>query len=237
MPVSQETYGLVTSIAVAKDFIGTGVPSNKHDEFIQALILQVEDDVESICNRKFKSRTYTRDGSAPAKSYLDGTGGPTIWLPNPPITAITSIKRRFTDSSTLTEGADNDFTFDPWSGAVTLNRAIYDWRAGRNYVSTVQWPAEKKVIPVTYTGGFLTLKSGDVGYDSDADAEFGWHTVARQVELAVLLQVKLLYKRFTSKSQDVASYSTTGGTFNFRSEPFSPEAMKILQRFKIPRLH
>lgn len=221
MPVLEESNDL-TTLPVAKQYIGAAVNQGEDDDLLAKMIRQVSDLAERYCGRKFKSRSHVHDGTTPARAFLDGTGSPHLFLPDPPITAIDTFFYRFDDTTELVEGPDEDYVLEPFAGIVTLTGGSFT--------------KERNSIEITYDGGFLTLEVGDVGYNAEADEEFGLAKVAQDLELSVLIQLKLLYDRRNRRSQDTTSYSTAGGTFTFKGFPVADETRMIWDSYKIRTL-
>lgn len=69
------TYAL-TTLAKAQQFLGL----SGEGALVDALIDRATTEIERFCQRQFLSRSYA--------SWLDGSGGPYLFVPNPPITVL-----------------------------------------------------------------------------------------------------------------------------------------------------
>ncbi len=128
--------GLVTRAQV-KDYYGITSANHDDDLLISSLIDRVSYMFRTITDNVFASATYTHQ--------LDGNGLSLLYLPNWPITSITSIYTNddwdFTDSDDLIDAAD------------------YRVDDGQRYVQLIDdvFPRGKMNIQVVYVAGHTTI--------------------------------------------------------------------------------
>lgn len=172
------------------------------------------------CQRKLKSRTYVHDGNTlPMLRPRDATK---LILGNPPITGIATLKAD-PSGSALSESTDGgqsgDFILvDMWTGLVEL------------LSTTFLYPSRFPVVACTYTGGFVT---GLVGNKLE---EWGWETVAADVELAVARQVAHEIRVSEKGYEGVTSVSESETTISFTEKPWLPQVMETIKGFRLTEL-
>lgn len=162
---------------------------------------------ERWCNRKFRSRQYVHDGVT--LPLLGGSGLSTLWLASPPITAV-SVLKPWKEDASIDQGADEDFTLNPWTGKITYLGGSF--RKG------------DEVTAVTYTGGFL---------DDDTDDEYGYRAVAGDVEEAAIATVVDRLASRRRGHERVTSFSTDGGTYTLSDAALLPWVREVLMSYRI----
>lgn len=126
----------LTTLENVKDFLeSTDDWGATWDALIGSLVSDISAQAEAYCNRHFEKTTYTE--------YHDG-GGKFIYLKNPPITSITTIK--------CSEIWDWAGTTAEDSGGYALNAA-----AGMVQYLWDKWPYGVGCIQAVYIGGYTNL--------------------------------------------------------------------------------
>jgi len=125
------TARALVPLADVKTYLSIG--DTTYDTILEQLINSVSDEINSFTNRNLAETTYT-------DLYLDGNGKQILFLPNYPITAMTSV---YEDGELLVEGEDDDYLVYQDEG--------YLWRVNRT------WYLGPKKIKVTYTAGYVCL--------------------------------------------------------------------------------
>lgn len=163
-----------------------------------------------ICHRQFRSRTYTHDGDISGGNLprLDGDGTRWLHLANFPVTAISSLKRRY-DEAALTEGPDSDFIVDNDTGLIELKANLF--------------PSERAVVAVTYTGGFLDTPSAAQA------ARWGWDLAGAAIQQAATDTVVDLFKRRKAGDARVTALTTESGTFQLDASMLLPHVRGIVE--------
>ena len=172
-----------------------------NDVVIEYLINGVSQQFASYCDRAFISTTYTA-------TKIDGPGGAELYLPNWPVTTLTSVTE---DDVLLT--VDVDFYSYPASGMLTKFRSNWPW-----YDVAATWTTKQQGIVVTYAAGYtLALLPADV-------------------KLAALKEIARQYQVFVAKQNGVASSSVSGSSSS-ASTPEKPGWMEALDRGGYRRRH
>jgi hypothetical protein len=214
MGVEQLATSLITS-AELKAYLGASVPSGADDAFLDQLVITASQWCRTYCRRdSFLSRSYVHDGSNVAKRRLDGTGTSDLYLKNTPVTALTGLKRRF-DEDELIEGPDFDYTFDPWTGRISLTFGV-------------RFPDEAAVVELTYQGGFLP----ETEVDADMKAEFGFIEKAGDLKVSVLKAAAVLFHKRRREKDGIVSFSSETGTFTLDPSALPKEARETWDLYR-----
>lgn len=211
MAVAENTYAL-TDLERVKRHLGPALDRSKTDDTeIGKLINEVSARVEHECGRHFLSQTWTHDGTTLPR--LNSTGGKTLWLPEAPVTAVSSLKVT-PDGPALTEGWNEDFVVHAREGIVEL--------VGEG-VAFYEAPG---VVEVTYTAGYLTSPA------AGTEAWYGWTTAAADLILAVTQQVAWEYRVKDADRQGVISRAVEGVNVSYLTDPWLPSVKRVLEQYR-----
>ncbi len=126
----------LTTLAMAKSHLGVTAGDTTQDARVELFINAASQVIETYCDRKFHSQTFTE--------FQHGRRSNMILLKQYPVTAIASVRidrdHVFTDSNTLLEATEYSITDDE-SGIVLYTR---------------QFPLGYNNVKVVYTAGFAT---------------------------------------------------------------------------------
>jgi len=158
MPVAASS--LVT-LDQLKAYLGPGFSGNQNDALLELLVDSVTVMFESHLVRTLAKTVYTN-------AYFDGSGRPTLWLPNGPVSNLASL---YEDDVLLTEGIDEDFILYPGEAPSYLARL--------EKTSGV-WLKGPKTVKATLTAGFVvqgaTVGVGETALPSDLRLAFSIQT-------------------------------------------------------------
>lgn len=171
------------------------IQSPAHDVVIELLINGVSQQFSTYAGRSFISATYTS-----LKLTADGT--PYLYLPNWPVTTLTSV---IEDGTTLT--LDTDFYADLDTGLLTKASWSWPWSSG-----TAEWTTEPHGVVVTYTAGYVQAT-----------------TLPADLKLAALKEVARQYRMFLLKEHGETSRSTEGSSSSYAEKP---EWMDVVSRYR-----
>lgn len=207
MAVVENTYALTDLEAVGRQL---GVkPSQDEEAYITDLINQVSAKMEGYAGRRFRNRTYTHDGTTLAR--LDSFGGTKLWLDNPPITSVTTLKL-YPGTTALTAGYASGYL-------VKRDEGIIELVNGNVFFDLAQ------VVEITYAGGYHDGPSASESYYT------GWFVAAADLALAAAQQVAHEYKRKARERDGLVSVSAGGATYTYKQEAWLPEVVEVLDRY------
>ena len=181
------------------------IQSPEHDVVIEQIINSVSQQFSTYASRKFISAVYTA-------VKFEGNGTPYLYLPNWPITTLTSIVE---DGVPLVLATD--FYVDLETGLLTkatyANTLYGEMYGGGAYL----WTRLTQGIVVTYTAGYtLALLPADL-------------------KMAALKEIARQYQIFITKANGVASSSVSGSSSS-ASTPDKPEWMEVVSRYRRIRI-
>ena len=133
---------------------------------LELLIDGVSEQFNAATDRTLKTTTYT-------DLYLDGNGQPDIYLPNYPVTTLTSV---YEDGTLLTEGLTGDFVLYSSNNGAWLHKLSGTWLEG------------PKTIKITYTAGYGAVSPA------------GSPALPQRVKTACLIQLGDFWQKFSHKS-------------------------------------
>jgi hypothetical protein len=173
---------------------------------------------ERFLRRKIKSRSWSHvndPGSGDvSRARLTAKPGNVLWLPNYPVTAISSLKLA-PSGTALVAGYDQDFTWDPENGKVILLKTVFDPR-----------PAYTEIV---YTAGYLSSAPG--GSDSD---KYLFDAACKDLETSVIAQTAELFHKASRQKDGFTSYTTEDGTFQFEDRELLPWVKAIWKAWQRP---
>jgi len=210
MPLTVDTFAL-TDLSRVKRALVRADMSSIHEDLMIEMINYVSSWVELFCNRQFLSRTYTHDATAGNEDRINGDGTGSIYLSNPPVTAVSSLKLT-PSSNALVEGWDEDFVV----------------HEGRGQIELIGFRTEKRpgIIECVYTGGFVAAAHADA-------VRFGYETRGQDIEGAVVEQIVSMFKRQKDGATGLQSFSSEGGTFTFNNDAWLPHVRDALLRRRV----
>jgi hypothetical protein len=204
MPVKENTYALTDLERVKAHGDITGDRANTE---LVLLVNEVSARIESFLGRHLLSRTWTHDGTSLPR--LDSHGGTRLYLPEWPVTSVTSLKTYPTNSA-LTEGYDEDFLVDNSTGIIRLlNQSFWD---------------APQVVEITYVAGYKT------GLSSGQEWLWGQDEVSAELRLAATKQTVWEFRQKDREREGIASRSEAGTTVSFLQTAWLPEVEDILRR-------
>lgn len=168
------TIALVT-IDEAKEFVKKTDDNNL--SVLEQLVNSVCEFFKVATGRTFPTTTYTN-------LYLDGNGWPDFWLPNWPVTTLTSL---YENDTLLVK--DTDFYIYEDTGKLTRIASMWPTELGL-------WTIKPKGIKVTYIAGYSAA------------------SMPKDLKTACLIQVadywtKFLHNSWGESTRSVASQSVT----------------------------
>jgi hypothetical protein len=176
------------------------IQSPEHDVVVELLINGVSQQFSTYAGRAFISTVYTA-------LALDGNGKSDFYLPNWPITTLTSVTE---DSVLLT--LNTDFYVDMTRGLLSKGKYNWPW-----YDYQAKWTTKQQAVVVTYTAGYtLALLPADL-------------------KLAALKEIARQYQIFITKGNGVASSSVQGSSSS-AATPEKPEWMEVVARYRRIRI-
>lgn len=185
----------LTTLERQKRILGIPEDNSNHDAQIHGIINGVTATVEGpLLGRHLLQREYVCDGGANNLSRLDGTGYPTLWLPNPPVVSI-SVLRPVPGSAALVEGPSADFTLHRGTGSVRLRNGIFEDLPG--------------IVEVTYVGGYLTDEDT---YSEALLHEYGWEYAAADLRENVDRVCAWIFRQVNEKRDGILSRSSGNST-------------------------
>lgn len=175
-----------------------------HDVVVEYIINSVSQEFSTFASRQFMSATYTG-------LTLTGNGTKYLWLPNWPVTALTSVAE---DTVTLT--LDTDFYADLTEGLLTkasFHGTLYGEMYG--YAST-PWSTDTHGIVVTYTAGYTAA------------------LLPADLKLAALAEIARQYQKYLLKEHGETSRSVEGSSVSMSAE--KPDWMAVVSRYRRIRI-
>lgn len=186
-------------------------------EEVLKVVRSVSVAIERECGRRFRSRAYTHDGTTLPR--MDSWGGTKLWLPNAPVTAVSSLKL-YPGGTALTEwdGTSGDYVVVADEGLVEL-LGLEFWR-------------QRRVVEITYTAGFLDSPTA-----AQELAGWGWAQGAGDVELACVLASCWIIRGKDRAKEGVASRSFEGVTTAYLTDAALalPDVKDLLSRYRWER--
>ena len=176
--------------------------------------------LHTACGRIFKSDTYTHDGTTLPRLRPDHAT--LLYLPNMPVTSVTSLKPT-TDDTALTlstDGKDEDFIIHEDRGVVELING--------NAFSHFRQP----VVEITYVGGYVAV--ADQSSPTEQEIRWGYEIKAADVEEAVVLQSAHEWRRRRNKREGITSTTTEGTTVQYDAAAWVPVAREVIKKYGGP---
>jgi len=175
-----------------------------HDVVIEYIINSVSQEFSTFASRQFMSATYTG-------LTLTGNGTKYLYLPNWPVTVLTSVVE---DTATLT--LDTDFYADLTEGLLT-KASFYGTLYGEVYgYSSTPWSINTHGIVVTYTAGYTAA------------------LLPADLKLAALAEIARQYQKYLLKEHGEVSRSVEGSSVSMTSE--KPDWMAVVSRYRRIRI-
>lgn len=209
----ESAYAL-TTVPRVQQHLGPDAGRLDTEEMVK-VIRAVSVAMEKECGRKFRSRTYTHDGTTLHR--LDSHGGKKLWVPNAPVTSVTSLKIH-PSATALTE----------WNG--TTGEYVVVAEEGLIELLDLEFYNQRRVVELTYVGGFL-----DAPTTAQETAGFGWDASAEDVEFACVQQVCWVLRGKDRAKEGVASRSFEGVTTAYLTDAWLPEVKEVLDRWRWER--
>jgi len=206
MAVSENTYAL-TSLERVKEH--GDIKAMRSDAELVHLINAVSARIETALGRHLISRTWTHDGSTLPR--LSSHGGAKLWLPERPVTSVTTLKTYPTHDA-LTEGYDEDFLIHHQEGMIEL-------------VNGNSFYIGSQLVEITYVAGYLT--SGT----ASQLMLYGWNEKAADLQLAATIQTVWQWHQKEREREGVASRSEAGISVSYLNDTWLPEVADILARY------
>jgi hypothetical protein len=176
-----------------------------HDVVVEMIINSVSQQFSTFASRQFMTAVYTA-------LKLTGNGTAYLYLPNWPVTTLTSVAE---DTATLT--VDTDFYADLTEGLLT-KASFYGTLYGEMYgYSASPWSINTHGIVVTYTAGYTA-------------ALLPW-----DLKMAALKEIARQYQIYLTKSNGVSSASVQGSSVS-AATPDKPEWMEVVSRYRRIRI-
>lgn len=141
--MSLNANALIT-LADLKTWLGITSVDAARDSRLEMYINTISTAIETYCNRKFKSATYTSE-------KYQATDEQELILKNYPVTSITSLTY---NDDTLTE-ADEDFELDEDTGILFREEGWAKTGYGNYLSGKIDFP--ERNITVTYVAGYSTI--------------------------------------------------------------------------------
>lgn len=171
----------------------------QHSTAVEYIVNGVCDEFRRHAGHDFVSTVYTA-------VKLTGDGTPKLWLPNWPVTTLTSVAE-----DTVTRTVDVDFYADMVNGVlekVPSNFPFYNYQG--------VWTTKVNAIVLTYTAGY-TLAS----------------TLPADIRLAALKEIARQYQQFILKQHGETSRSQEGSSVSFKD---GPDWKTVIDRYRRPRI-
>lgn len=142
----------IITVAEYKTYAGVASSTTTFDTIFGEIIDNAEGRAEDYCDRVFAQATHTDE-------ILDGTGGDTLQLRNPPVTdPVTSVSLRTgVDSWTALESSS--YYLQAREGLLIRVGGWPIYRKGQ-IVAAAEWPEGHANIKCTYEGGYATPPEG-----------------------------------------------------------------------------
>lgn len=211
MAVSENTYALTTLERVKEH---GDIKAVRSDAELVHLINEVSARIETALGRHLISRVWTHDGTTLPR--LDSCGGALLWLPERPVTAVSSLKV-YPTSDALTEGYDEDFLIRNHEGIIELVN-------GNSFYSG------RQLVAITYTAGYLTTGT------ASQLMVYGWNEKAADLQLAATMQTVWQWHQKEREREGVASRSEAGVSVSYLNDTWLPEVADILARYAAPAI-
>lgn len=210
MAESESAYALA-SVARVVQYMGSDASRLDTEEVLKT-IRAVGSAMEDYCGRRFRSREYVHDGTTLPR--LDSTGGRCLWLPNAPVTAVSSLKT-YPNGTALTEwdGTTGDYVVGAKEGVVELLWSEF-WN-------------QRRCVEITYTGGFLSSAT-----DAQKLLGYSWEENAEDVRLACVKQTAWVLRGKDRVKDGVVSRSFEGVTTAYLTDTWLPEVKEVLDRHR-----
>lgn len=189
------------------------VTSEDYDSEITKLIKETTARIQTFLGRHVLSRQWVHDGSAADNYRLDSHGGTTLFLPEAPITAVSTLKT-YPTLTALTEGYDEDFVIRNREGIIELVNGNYFYDA-------------TGVVEITYTAGYLlTPASGQYTWT------YGYDDASADIRLAATIQTAWQFHQKQRQREGVASMTSEGVSIQYMTQPWVPEVLDMLTPYR-----
>lgn len=186
---------------------------DEHNIVLGYIVKGISARLQSAMNRRLRSATYTHDGTTLPR--LRSYGGSVMWLPNTPVTSITTLKLD-ADASALTRGWDQDYTLDSATGKITLRNGYTFWD-------------RDETLEITYAGGYLNDSA--LGSASEAFI-WGYDDRSADIRLACMQQVKAEYQRWQNEDEGVVQRSEETVSVTMPQSEFIPSVQAVVNRYR-----
>lgn len=178
-----------------------------YDVALEYVINGVSAEFSRYAKRSFITTVYTA-------LELTGESQPRLWLPNWPVTLLSSVVE---DGTTLT--VDEDFHLDAENGVLEKAWDYFPSVSRLGELGTYQgvWTPKANAIVVTYTAGYArTDLPGDL-------------------KLAALIEISRQFKRFLTREHGDTSRSVESASVTVAT-PDEPEWMSVVSRYRRLRI-
>lgn len=199
----------LTTVARVQQHLGPDAGRVETEELVK-LIRETGARMERFCGRKFRSRAYAHNGTTLPR--LTSYGGTHLWLPQAPVTAVSSLKLT-PDDAALTEGWNEDFVVHADAGIIEL---VGGW----------EFREAPRIVEITYTAGWITSPT-----TAQELAGWGWGS-AEDVELACVQQTAWAFRGKERVKEGVASRSFEGVTTAYLTDEWLPEVKAVLESYR-----
>jgi hypothetical protein len=207
MAIRENDYAL-TDLPRVK--LHAGITTANHDAELDRLINEVSTRIEGFLGRHLLSREWVHDGTTLPR--LDSHGGTRLYLPEYPVTAVSSLKLYPTHAA-LTAGYASHYVVDNSAGIVRLvgGGTFFD---------------QPQVVEITYTAGYADGLTGGQQW------VWGVDEASAELRLAATIQTVWQWHQKQREREGVASRSEAGTTVTYLSAAWLPEVAEILGRHK-----
>jgi uncharacterized phiE125 gp8 family phage protein len=187
----------LTTLTKVKTYLG--ISGSTQDTLLSSLITAVSAGIESFCGREFGSATHTE--------YYDTDGETKIFLPNYPVSSLTSVKYQTGTWDNIT------WTTYPASGYLLTGDQ------GRlSFAGTL--PKITKYLQIVYVGGYL------IDFDNEGTAT---HTLPYDLTQIVNELIASTYN--TRSSGGINTMSTEGQSITFSTQSITKDYQNRLARY------
>ena len=189
------------------------IDKDTYNPILEKLINAVSQDLE---NRLGWSLVYTSYSSA----AYDGAGEQMLFLPGRPIWAVSALTE---GDETLTE--DTDFVIKDAGSHLSYLRKIISGLTSEN---TLVWVKGVNNIVISYTGGWWV--------EEDPAEGDGATEMPSDIQMAVAMQVGVMWKRFKAEDWDITGQAFGDGSISKNIVEFHPLYKEVIKHYRRPIL-
>jgi uncharacterized phiE125 gp8 family phage protein len=188
----------LTTLTKVKSYLG--ISNSTHDTLLSSIITSVSAGVESFCGRRFGSASYTE--------YYDTDGETKIFLPNYPVTTLTSVKYQ--------GGTWDNIT---WFDYPTPGYLLTGEQGRISFAGSL--PTITKYLQIVYTGGYLI--------DFANETNPALHTLP--FDLTQIVNELIASTFNTRTSGGISNMSTEGQSITFSTQSITKDYQNKLARY------